>query len=185
MEGCWIRAGEGVLYTRGNESCTRAWLDTFDALGYRMKEDPFSGSPMGAFAPLATLDPITAERSNGAVPYYAPAADRKNLTVLTSCLVEEILFKSGESKFLATGIQYTRDGTSQVATACKEVILAAGSFQSPKIFELSGIGSAGLLKLHGIETLVDNPGVGEISRTTPCPPSDSWPKMEFQRWTGW
>ena len=48
-----------------------------------------------------------------------------------------------------------------VAKASKEVILAAGALQSPKILELSGIGDAKLLQSLGIDVVVDNPHVGE------------------------
>ena len=37
----------------------------------------------------------------------------------------------------------------------------SGTFKTPQLLELSGIGDRSLLKLLGIETLVDLPGVGE------------------------
>jgi choline dehydrogenase-like flavoprotein len=40
------------------------------------------------------------------------------------------------------------------------VILAAGAIHSPQLLQLSGIGDASLLKLFGIKTVVDLPGVG-------------------------
>ena len=40
--------------------------------------------------------------------------------------------------------------------ARKEIILAAGVFQSPKLLELSGIGGRELLSKHGIDTIIDN-----------------------------
>lgn len=48
-----------------------------------------------------------------------------------------------------------------MAMTRREVILAAGSLQSPKILELSGIGDAKLLRAQGIEVIVENSGVGE------------------------
>ena len=43
----------------------------------------------------------------------------------------------------------------------KEVILAAGTFQSPKILELSGIGNPQILEPLGIPVVIDNKNVGE------------------------
>lgn len=45
--------------------------------------------------------------------------------------------------------------------ARREVILAAGVFQTPQLLELSGIGSPKLLEKHGVEVLLPNPNVGE------------------------
>lgn len=46
-------------------------------------------------------------------------------------------------------------------TPTKEVILAAGVFNTPKLLELSGIGDKKVLDRHGIAVHVDLPGVGE------------------------
>lgn len=39
-----------------------------------------------------------------------------------------------------------------------------GSYQTPQLLELSGIGNQDILSKHGISTLVDLPGVGENLR---------------------
>lgn len=62
---------------------------------------------------------------------------------------------------MATAIQYIHNGEAKTASVSKEIILAAGVFQSPKILELSGIGNAELLPRHGIGVIEDLPGVGE------------------------
>ena len=48
-----------------------------------------------------------------------------------------------------------------VARAKRLVVISAGSFGSPCILERSGIGAKSVLGKHGIEQLVDLPGVGE------------------------
>jgi choline dehydrogenase len=93
-------------------------------------------------------------RCSAAVAYLRPARKRRNLTVKTRAQVTGILFAARR----ATGVRY---GENQVAKARREVILSAGSLQSPQLLELSGIGPAGLLQRHGIPVVADLPGVGE------------------------
>lgn len=45
--------------------------------------------------------------------------------------------------------------------ARKEIIIAAGAFNTPKLLELSGIGNKDLLTKYGIPTIIENSGVGE------------------------
>jgi len=52
-------------------------------------------------------------------------------------------------------------GQTQTFSATKEVILAAGVFNTPKLLELSGIGAKSLLEQNRIPVVVDNPSVGE------------------------
>lgn len=113
-----------------------------------MVKDPFSGiQDSGAFVPLAS-DPSSATRSYSATTYYAQAKGRPNLHVLTNSPVEKILFDdhSHAPNLRATGVKYTlSNGSTVVVHATKEVILAAGALQSPKMLELSGIGNSKLL----------------------------------------
>lgn len=62
----------------------------------------------------------------------------------------------------ATGVSFVVPGTTRTfsASASAEVILSAGSLQSPQLLELSGIGSSAVLSSFGIDTVVDLPGVG-------------------------
>lgn len=154
---------KGLLFTSFPQpSVHGAWAKTLGALGQEMTRDPFLGATSGSFSNLYSIHPVTKERSYAASAYYGPAKGRKNLEVLTSAVVEKILFAcdaSGVPK--ATGVQLTINGESKTMTASKEVILAAGTLQSPKILELSGIGDAQLLQKHDIEVIKDLPGVGE------------------------
>ncbi|ROV87149.1 hypothetical protein VSDG_09977 [Cytospora chrysosperma] len=126
-----------------------------------MTGDPFLGGSDGAFSCLASIDPVTRERSYSTTAYYNPIKDRDNLHVVTGAAVEKILFQKEGGSTKATGHQYLHDGETKVVTASKEVILTAGALQSPKILELSGIGDAELLDTHGIEAVQDLPAVGE------------------------
>ena len=161
-----VRGVDGPLQVSfpigAEDPLTTAWVDTFKALGKEVKVDPFSGTANGGYASASTIDPKTKTRSYAASAYYAPAAGRANLTVLTGATVNKIILeKSDAGDVSATGVSFSTAGTTQEIKATKEVILAAGVFQSPKILELSGIGGAELLKSLDIPVVVDNPNVGE------------------------
>lgn len=139
------------------------WYQTFQNLNLETKKDPFSGQVVGGYSNPSTIHPTTKERSYSAVAYYKPASTRSNLTLLTGGLVERIFLQAQNSADVvtATGVCFTRAGESHTVRARKEVILAAGAFQSPKLLELSGIGAANILRNYDIPVAIDNPGVGE------------------------
>ncbi|KAF8862990.1 alcohol oxidase [Acephala macrosclerotiorum] len=138
-----------------------AWNQTFENLGFKMNDDPFSGPVAGSFPSLTSVDPKTRERSYAATAYYAPVNSRSNLHVMTSVLVSKIILEDQGSDVVATGVRYLQSGQTITIKARKEVILSAGALQSPNILELSGIGNRQLLESYGIKVLVDNPYVGE------------------------
>jgi choline dehydrogenase len=100
-------------------------------------------------------------RLNTAKAFLRPAAQRPNLTIMTGCHVEKLLIEAGETGVVCRGVQFTGGGRAFSATARRETLLAAGAIGSPTILQLSGIGSAPGLARHGIQPLVDSPGVGE------------------------
>ncbi len=89
---------------------------------------------------------------------YLPAATRRrgNLRIATGTRALKITF-SGRR---ATGVVCRRGGGEEVIAARKAVILAAGSFQSPQLLMLSGVGPGDELQRHGIAVLHALPGVG-------------------------
>ena len=139
----------------------RAWEPTYKALGLGPTGDPKGGLAIGAYSTLLTIEPQNASRSYAANAYYKPNAHRSNLKVLTGALATKILFKARTKPLVATGLSYIVDGSSYSAFAKREVILSAGTFQSPHLLELSGIGRRSLLEPLGIKVLHENPNVGE------------------------
>ena len=94
-------------------------------------------------------------RQSSSVAYLHPLASLpSNLTLRCNTIVTRILF-DGERR--AIGVTTTHGEIR----AAEEVILAAGAFESPKLLLLSGVGPAAQLRNHGIDVLVDLPGVGE------------------------
>lgn len=160
-----LNDAKGPIQTSfGNEThpIRKAWAEFFRSSGQYNAGDPFNHSSVGAFSCLASID-SEGKRSYSASAYYKPVELRQNLHVLTNSHVERILFdKSNKSNFpKAIGVQHSLEGATKTVNARKEVILAAGAFQSPKILELSGVGRAELLQKHGIDVVMDLPGVGQ------------------------
>ncbi|KAJ5291236.1 CAZyme family AA3 [Penicillium angulare] len=139
-----------------------AWMQTFEKLGYPQIEDPVNGAGVGPFVTPGAIDPTTHTRSHSAAAYLGPQVQaRPNLRVVTGALVQNIVLEAGNAGVVATGVKIQKDSTSYTIKANKELILAAGTTQTPQILELSGIGDEKILKSHGIETIINNPSVGE------------------------
>lgn len=138
-----------------------AWAETFKEKGYLMANNPWADPLMGvgAFSNTANIDPALKERSHSGNAYYAPIMGRKNLHIITDALVEKVLFHG--HPITATGVQYRHGTETKTATARKEVILAAGALQTPKLLELSGVGNADILGQHRIEVVKHVESVGE------------------------
>jgi choline dehydrogenase-like flavoprotein len=85
-------------------------------------------------------------RCSTADAYLHPAADRPNLEVRTSVLVNRIVFEGDR----AVGVEVVQDGKAETIRAEREVILAAGAYQSPVLLMLSGIGPEEDLALFGL-----------------------------------
>lgn len=94
-------------------------------------------------------------RQSSAEVFLKPIRRRPNLVVSTETMVEKVLFEGSR----ACAVLTKRGGTSKEYRG-REIILSAGALQSPKILQLSGVGSAALLRQHGIEVIVDSPGCG-------------------------
>jgi choline dehydrogenase-like flavoprotein len=141
----------------------KAWVKAFETLGGGITADPFSGHSTGAFSCRASVDRATETRSYSASAYYAPAAQCPNLDVVTDANAKKIVLEgsSGDSPWAARAGVFTDENGEHRVKAKREVILAAGAFQAPKLLGLSGIGDKSLLQKLGITSKVDNPAVGE------------------------
>ena len=86
-------------------------------------------------------------RESTADAYLRPALSRPNLTVITSATASQVLFAGTR----ANGIEIVRDGQLERLRVNRELILSAGSYQSPVLLMLSGIGPEDQLAPWGIE----------------------------------
>ena len=140
---------------------SKAWVETFKGMKHGMSGDPFSCKSVGGYSNAATVDNTSKTRSYAATAYYAPISRRTNLSLITGAQVEKIEFAQGEGNMIANAVYFNREGESLKVRVRKEVILAAGVFQSPKILELSGIGNPQILTPMNIPVVINNDNVGE------------------------
>ena len=118
--------------------------------------DDYNGAELEGvgFCQLAIKD---GRRHSVAEAFLRPVLDSANLTLLTSTRALRLVFDG----LRCVGVEYVRDGIVRTARAGHEVVVCAGTIESPRLLMLSGIGPAGELRRLGIEPLVDLPGVGE------------------------
>ena len=97
------------------------------------------------------------ERCSAATAYLHPAAERKNLTIRTGALTTRIVIEHGR----AIGVEYVCRRKRQSARAEREIVIAAGAFNSPQLLLLSGIGPVADLRAAGVPVRHELPGVGK------------------------
>jgi choline dehydrogenase-like flavoprotein len=92
-------------------------------------------------------------RWSAADAYLHPAEGRPNLEIVSGAFVERVVFEGDR----AVGVEIVRNGVRETIRAEREVILSAGSYQSPVLLMHSGIGPAEDLALFGIPVREDLP----------------------------
>ncbi|MDH4167764.1 MAG: GMC family oxidoreductase N-terminal domain-containing protein, partial [Gammaproteobacteria bacterium] len=132
-----------------------AFVSACHALGAPRLDD-YNGPDNAGVAPLQ-LSVRNGRRCSTAVGYLRPAMSRSNLTVLTHATVDQLQFEGTR----CVGVVYLRHGHRVDAHAASEVLLCAGSIESPAILERSGIGNPTVLAKAGIATRLDRVEVGE------------------------
>ncbi|WP_323117981.1 GMC family oxidoreductase [Burkholderia alba] len=119
------------------------------------RTDDFNGARFDG-AGIYDLNTRHGERCSSSVAYLRPARSRPNLTVMSDALVRRLRFDGKQ----ATGVVVTHAGREQTLDAAREVILAAGAVDTPKLLQLSGVGDAALLARHGVPLVHALPAVG-------------------------
>jgi choline dehydrogenase-like flavoprotein len=140
---------------RSNNPMSAAFVQAATEAGHPVNED-FNGATQDGFG-FFQLTQRNGRRCSSATAFLHPVLDRPNLTVQTHVQVHRVQFEGGR----AVGIAGTRWDEPVEIRADREVILAAGAYNSPQLLMLSGVGPADLLRALGIEVLLDQPQVGQ------------------------
>lgn len=94
---------------------------------------------------------VTSEKA-----YIRPVRHRKNLVVLTGSQVTRLILRKDDC-WKAIGVQYFKNDRYFIARASKEIIVADGGYNSPKLLMLSGIGPKKHLEQLKIPVNIDLP----------------------------
>lgn len=120
------------------------------------ENNDFNGAQQAGFGNYQTTT-REGRRCSSATAFLKPVRQRKNLKVITKATASRIIFEDGR----ASALVYTVEGKGGFCeAAAKEIILCGGSINSPQLLMLSGIGPAAHLHQHGIDVVIDAPGVG-------------------------
>lgn len=138
---------------------TITWLaKSVQSLGIPVNPKGFSSGELkgGAWVP-STIDPAHATRESAQTSFLDYAIANTEIKVYPYTIATKILFEGTT----ATGVKVNTNGTVYTLRAKKEVILSAGTFNSPKLLMLSGIGPNKTLSSLDIAVVADLPGVGQ------------------------
>jgi choline dehydrogenase len=139
---------------RSGNAITPAFVEAGVEAGLARNED-FNGAEQDGVG-MYQLTQRGGMRASAAVAYLHPALERPNLTVMPYMQVNRVLFEGTR----AVGVEASQMGQSQELRAEREVILCGGTYNSPQLLMLSGVGPAEHLAMREIELLLDQPAVG-------------------------
>ena len=131
------------------------WQDTLQGVGYPRADFSNLNEQYGTTILQTTQSRTNWTRQTTAAAFVEVNIARPNLHVLLNAHVTRILFQ--ESSQIATGVEFIRDNKTYQVSATREVILSAGSINSPQILMLSGIGPNEHLSQLGIPILANLP----------------------------
>jgi choline dehydrogenase len=134
---------------------SKALVDACHQAGIPNKDDLNDGNQEGASFFQATMR--NGLRCSAAVAFLHPAMGRSNLRVELRAMTTRILFEGKR----AVGVEFRQGNELRRVMASREVILAAGSVESPKLLEISGVGQGELLQELGVKVIHESKGVGE------------------------
>ena len=163
MEACTLgsdglrgRAGKiSVVEYAPRDSLSSAFFKACTQAGIAANED-YNGSRYEGVGYLQ-LNTRRGLRHGVREAYLRPLGRNRGLRILCGATVESIAIDNRR----ATSVRVRRDGTTRTIGCRREIILAAGTIDTPKLLELSGIGDADRLQGLGIQPVHALPGVGE------------------------
>ena len=131
--------------------------------GFPVTDDVNGEHPEGFAKGEVTIDK-QARRASTSRAYLDPVRSRPNLTVEINALTTRLVIENGK----AVGVEYVQNGEKHIVHADREIIVSGGTYNSPQVLMLSGIGPADELKRLGITPKIDLPGVGRNMSEHPC-----------------
>jgi choline dehydrogenase-like flavoprotein len=135
----------------------QAWVSDLNTTYAREGAD---GNNTGLIWAAQTVSGITGNRSSAGVAYYQPVSNRTNLHLLVRHYGAKIVFEGNSTSAAVIQIHSRDSANSTRFVASKNIIMASGAINTPRLLQLSGIGPKDLLDSLDIDTLVDAPGVG-------------------------
>ncbi len=133
----------------------QAFIEAGRQAGYPVTKD-YNGSQQEGFGSME-MTVHNGFRWSAANAFLRPALKRKTVKLVTHAYARRVILEGKK----AVGVEYSRGEKNFTARARKDVIIAASPINSPKLLQLSGIGSEQVLKDAGIEVKHQLPGVGE------------------------
>ncbi|KAH9851989.1 alcohol oxidase [Lenzites betulinus] len=145
----------------------KAFVDTVANLtGMPHCEDVNGGNPnCVSITPLSINWHDDDHRSSSIEAYYTPVENRRNgWTLLIQHMATKMIFHGKKPPYTATGVEFAAsDGSSAryQAFARREVIVSAGTIQTPVFLQHSGVGDPDVLTSLGIPPIIDLKGMGK------------------------
>jgi choline dehydrogenase len=130
-------------------------IETAENLGYVHLDDFHAERAEGFTAPEFNVH--RGNRASTAARFLRPAMRRRNLEVRTGALAHRLIIENRR----VVAVEYECEGTVQQVRATREIVLCGGTFNSPQLLLLSGIGPAEELESAGVAVVHDLPGVGK------------------------
>ncbi|KAG7344769.1 choline dehydrogenase [Nitzschia inconspicua] len=169
------RGDKGPLHVKNGDNAANTPLyelfqQAGDQAGYGRTDD-YNGRRQEGFGPMAMTvfhsGPLKGMRCSTSSAYLHPTLKKHpdKIHVKTQILTEKIIFDTptATDKPTATGVMYTdlKTNTRHTLSCNEEVIVCAGSIQSPQLLQISGIGDKDHLQKIGVDSIVHhNPNVG-------------------------
>ena len=153
-----FRNDQGPLRLSRSENgnvLTKVYLEAAAQAGHEINND-MNGYKQEGFGLMDTTI-FKGKRQSTSHTYLHPVSDRKNLTIKTNLNVKKIIIENGKAK----GVECVRNNNLINYYADEEVLLCAGSINSPQILMLSGIGPQDHLAEMDVEVKQSLEGVGQ------------------------
>ncbi|XP_026317773.1 glucose dehydrogenase [FAD, quinone]-like [Hyposmocoma kahamanoa] len=133
-------------------------VGSWNEIGIKKVPDLNTANVLGSGIITATVS--YGQRVSTASAYLNTARNRPNLHVIKNSFVTKILLSHGKAK-KAYGVEVDRNGNTMTFLANFEVIVSAGTINTPQLLMLSGVGPKEHLISKDIQCKVNLPGVGK------------------------